>query len=157
MSHPLFVLAMVMFPLLQACSSAGDTPANLIPPRIQVRQLSGQMEPGSYRQEAQVNLIIDVFNDSSEAITLKRLRIQSIIGGQMEFGAAERLFDLSIPAGGSQTVDIWVDAYTSASMLNADPRMMVRGTAVFDSPFGPFRRVFTEPILEFTRGGANPR
>lgn len=139
--------------LLAACASADSAgPAQLIPPRFRVRLLSGQILPSAYTPNTDLELRVDIYNDSAEPITLKRLQLQSVVGG-LGFRPAGRIFNKMIPPKGVETFELWVSAFLEAGYVDARAPVMVRGTAVFDSPAGAFRRVFTSELVESRRPG----
>ncbi len=142
---------------LASCKSGGSEsdrmPLQLIPPEFRVRQVSGQMLPMRRVEPSSVSLQIDIFNRSSEPILLKRLQLQSLIGGAYRFPVTTRLFNTTIAPDGVQTVDMWVDAVVETDMRNETAPVQVRGTAIFDSPVGNFRRVFIVRVIEHGRSG----
>lgn len=133
-----------------ACSSGAPdtTPSGFIEPEIHVRQSVGQFEVME-RGEIDINLQIDVFNGSSEEITLKRVGLGSIPTSGIQFASSGRNLDEMISPGSVTTVDLWVRATKSPSSLG--PSMTVRGTAVFVYSGGTFRTVFTESVVESDR------
>jgi hypothetical protein len=138
--------------LMVACTTADSAgPAQLIPPRFRVRLPSGQILPSGYSPSTSIELMVDIFNDSSEPITLKRLQLQSVVGG-LRFLPTSRLFNKTIPAHGVETFDLGVDVSAESPGLDVRAPVTVRGTAVFDSPAGAFRRVFTTELVESRPG-----
>lgn len=133
-----------------ACSSGAPdaAPSGLTEPEIRVRQSEGQFEVMEGR-EIDINLQIDVFNGSSEEITLKRVGLRSIPTSGIQFDSSGRNLNEAIPPGSVRTVDVWVLATKSPSSLG--PSMTVRGTAVFVYSGGTFRTVFTESVVESDR------
>lgn len=129
------------------CSSGAPDapPSQMSEPEIRVRQSEGQFEVMEGR-EIDINLQIDVFNGSSEEITLKRVGLRSIPTSGIQFDSSGRNLNEAIPPGSVRTVDVWVRATKSPSALG--PSMTVRGTAVFVYSGGTFRTVFTESVVE---------
>lgn len=143
--------------LLVACSGAG-VPAGLIPPEFRVRQPAGQIGEGYVLvDETSIDLLVDVLNRSSEPITLRRLSLQAVSGGAFGFEPASRTFDETIPPGQVRTVDMWVRAKAENVRMDPSNPVSVRGSAIFDSGVGSFRRVFIEPIALGVEGGSVPR
>lgn len=127
------------------CSSGAPGALPSEEPEIRVRQSEGQFEVMEGR-EIEINLQIDVFNGSSEEITLKRVGLRSIPTSGIQFASSGRNLNEAIPPGSVRTVDVWVRATKSASALG--PSMNVRGTAVFVYSGGTFRTIFTESVVE---------
>lgn len=138
--------------VLAGCGTAADQgPAQLLAPKIRVRQLAGQILPSPRSPVTEIELLVDIFNESSEPITLKRLQLQSIIGGGFRFQPTARTFNKVIPPGGVETFDLWVEIAAEAPGVDVRSPSTVRGTALFDSPAGGFRHLFTEQIVEHSR------
>lgn len=128
-----------------ACSSGGNAPADLIPPEFRVRETSGQFRPrGS--ETVPITLQVDIFNHSSEDLILKRLQLQSMGGGAYRFRPAWRIFDKKIPSQSVRTFELPIDASVESASIDASTPITVRGTAIFESPFGKFRRVFINTL-----------
>lgn len=96
--------------------------------------------------QVSLNLLVDVFNDSSEEITLKRIQIRSHGLNNLSIIPKSKVLDAKIPPRDVRTIDIWVDARFRDS--GSRQTSTVRGTAIFESDLGSFRHVFVEPILE---------
>jgi len=130
-----------------SCSSAsGNMPVQLIPPRFRVRQLAGQVAPSAYRDTTNVNLLIDVYNDSAEPIVLKRIRLKSQ-SGNLQIQPTGRYYNETVPPHDVRTVDIWVRAYLDNVFGSENEPIQVRGTATFTSEYGSFTRLFIEPVI----------
>lgn len=139
--------------LLAGCASADSGgPAELLAPRFRVRLISGQILPSAYTPSTDVELRVDIYNDSGEPITLKRLQLQSVMGG-FAFRPVGKIFNRIIPSKGVETFELWVTAFREAASVDVRGPVTVRGTAVFDSPAGAFRRVFTADLVESRPGG----
>ncbi|HVR42799.1 MAG TPA: hypothetical protein VMS56_05075 [Thermoanaerobaculia bacterium] len=109
------------------------------------------------RETTRIDLLVDVLNRSSEPITLRRLTIQSVTGGAWRFDSSSRALHEVIPPGQLLTIGMGVDAVSDEFGSDPSSRVSVRGTAVFESDLGPFRRVFIEPIGLGQGGGTTPR
>lgn len=141
-----------------ACSSSKVSekmPVQLIPPRFRVRQMPGQMTPGAYRNPTKIDLLIDIYNDSAEPITLRRIQLRSQVGN-LQFSPAGRILTERIPAHGVKTVDVWVTATMDMPFGPQEEPMSVRGTATFSSEYGTFQHLFIEPVLTGDQA-TNPR
>ena len=140
-------LLLVLVSLLPVgCSStSSDVPAQLIPPRFRVRLAPGQLQD-SASGEVHLNVLVDIFNESAETIRLERIQIAPVGGSNISFVAARRILNEVIPPNDVRTIDLWVQA----TVRNPDSPIEsdVRGTAVFESEYGRFRRVFVERMIE---------
>jgi len=127
------------------CSSGGNTRPDLIPPEFRVREMTGQFRPrGS--ETVPITLQVDIFNHSSEDLVLKRLQLQSIGGGAYNFGPALKIYNFKIPSQSVETFEIPVDAWLESSAIDPSTPITIRGTAIFESPYGKFRRVFINSL-----------
>ena len=128
-----------------ACSSGGNAPPDLIPPEFRVRETSGQFRPRG-TDTVPITLQVDIFNRSSEELVLKRLQLQSMGGGAYRFDPAWKIFDRKIPAQSVRTFELPINASLESASIDASAPVTIRGTAIFESPFGKFRRVFVNPL-----------
>lgn len=138
-------LSAIAFLVMLGCSSGGNAPPDLIPPEFRVRETSGQFRPrGS--ESVPLTLQVDIFNHSSEELVLKRLQLQTMGGGAYRFGPASRIFDHKIPSQSVRTFELPIEASLESVSIDASAPVTIRGTAIFESPFGKFRRVFINPL-----------
>lgn len=140
--------------LVFGCSSGDKTRPDLIPPEFRVREISGQFRPHA-NETVPITLQVDIFNHSAEDLVLKRLQIQSMGGGAYRFGPASKIFNFKIPSQSVQTFEIPVDASLESIAIDPSTPVTIRGTAIFESPFGKFRRVFVSPLED--RGASGIR
>lgn len=127
------------------CSSGGHAPPDLIPPEFRVREISGQFRPRG-TETVPITLQVDIFNHSSEDLVLKRLQLQSMGGGAYRFGPASKIFNQKIPSQSVHTFELPIDASLESITIDPSTPVTIRGTAIFESPFGKFRRVFINPL-----------
>lgn len=146
MKRSLFPIVMIGA-LLEGCGSLSQS-VELIPPRMQIREAPGQVRPARNAERVPLNLLIDVYNDSSEQIVLRRVTIRPGIGSQsgMKFEPVTRDFSVAIPSRGVRTVDADIVAWVELPNLDANTTTSVRAVAYFDSALGGFRKVFNVPI-----------
>jgi len=134
-------IAALLLLIAVGCSSGGNVPPDLIPPEFRVREISGQFRPrGS--EAVPLTLQVDIFNHSSEELVLRRLQLQSTGGGAYRFGPTSRDFSRKILSQSVQTVDVPIMASLESLTIDPSTPVTLRGTAIFDSPFGKIRRVF---------------
>lgn len=151
------VAALLVFAMAGCTSMADAGGVGLLEPEIRVRQLSGQLLP-RVDVATDVNLQIDLLNRSAEPIVLERIELRSTPTSEVIFRSSSRQLHEEILPGELRTVDFWVEARledrSSGSVRPASTggTVVVRGTAVFDSPAGRFRTVFIEPVVEGDAG-----
>jgi len=138
------ICALVILVTLR-CSSGGDAPPDLIPPEFRVRETSGQFRPRG-AETVPITLQVDIFNHSSEDLILKRLQLQSVGGGAYRFSPASKIFDQKIPSRSVRTFELPVEASLESVTIDPSTPVTIRGTAIFESPFGKFRRVFVNQL-----------
>lgn len=144
-----FLLLVLLLASARCGSSGSDLSVELIPPRLRIREAAGMLRPWKDQMRVPMNLLVDVFNDSSESIVLKRLVIQSSPASMsgMKFDPSTRDVPEVIPPNGVRTVEVWISAWVELPNLDAGTQTTIRATAYFDSELGRFRRVFNVPIL----------
>jgi hypothetical protein len=150
-------VALAALAMIPACTQAGfAAAAGQFDPEIRVRQPAGQVEPRP-GVETDINLQVDVFNTSSRVITLKRIQLATLATEHLQFRPARRSLDLVIPPNEFRTAELWVIATLVDSRRSPGGGVTVRGTAIFESPSGDFRKVFTERVVESDSIDFHPR
>jgi hypothetical protein len=140
--------ALALLAVVPACTQAGSgAAAGQFDPQIRVRQPAGQVEPQP-GVETDINLQIDVLNTSSQTITLRRIQLATLATERLQFQPARRTLNLVIPPNEFRTAEVWVVATLVDARRSPGGGVTVRGTAIFESSAGDFRKVFTEPVVE---------
>lgn len=138
------------------CSSASEEASDhgLSEPLVTVRQPQGQplARPG---ESVDLNLQVDVYNSSSEPITIRRLSLSTLPTSDIQFKPAGRNLDETIAPKTSETIELWVRASNDSRRNDPMGPVQVRGTAVFDSAKGKFRTVFIENVVQSSQGWSN--
>jgi hypothetical protein len=144
---PLLLLTLI-FTL--ACASSSDTGSSSGRAGIQIVQTSGV--PTVARNVSgplQVAYAIRVSNLGGEAITLKRVALQSQSEGAYHINHSLP-FDVTIPAGAAEDVQFQGPAETGRSLVGANGPVTLRVTAEFESPTGKFREIATRVVNDRT-------
>lgn len=140
---------LLLFLLVPACGTSQDA-FEPIAPEMRLREASGQMKPWKNEERVPFNVLVDVFNRSSESIELERIVVQASPSSisAMKLVPANRQLNVVIPSEQVRTVDVWLTTWVELPNLDAGTRSTLRVTAYFDSELGRFRRVYNLPILD---------
>ena len=154
MRKTLIALSLV---LVGACASGGGTNATSNnktaanatspAPEVQIMQVGGVPPAARHvRGGVSVQYAVEVSNPSSEAITLKRINVQSVSEGAYNVRHSQP-FDKLIPASERHVVEFFAPAYASGnSVVGANGPVTLRVIAEFDGPRGGFQEVVTQVV-----------
>jgi hypothetical protein len=146
---PLLLLTLVLALGLTACaSSSGDTGDGSASGRagIQIVQTSGVPTVARHVSgPLQVQYVVRLTNLTSEAVTLRRVNVQSQSQGAYHINHSLP-FEVTIPVGSAADVDFQGPAQTGTSLVGANGPVTLRVTAEFDSPAGKFREIATRVV-----------
>jgi hypothetical protein len=149
--------------LVGACASGNDTNATSNnstdanapspAPQVQIMQIGGVPPAARHvRGGVSVQYAVEVANPSSEAITLKRINVQSVSDGAYNVRHSQP-FDKLIPASERHVVEFFAPAYASGnSVVGANGPVTVRVIAQFDGPRGGFQQVVTQVVNSGSSG-----
>jgi hypothetical protein len=143
-------LLLLTLVLSVACASSSDSGSSSGRAGIQIVQTSGV--PTVARNVSgplQVEYLVRVSNLGTEAITLKRIAVQSQSEGAYHINQSLP-FDVTIPAGAAEDVKFQGPAQTGTSLIGANGPVTLRVTAEFDSPSGVFREIATRVVNDRT-------
>jgi hypothetical protein len=134
---------------------ASDRGAKLLEPELALVQIVGPAEAmyPSGRFEVQYGLRIG--NRSGEAITLRRVQLETIgAGGPYRIPRDQYYVQQTIEPSRFADVTFWVHAVATGSRYSIDAQapVTIRGTAYFDAPSGSFRKVFVVNLSQVDRG-----
>ena len=150
------LLASVSLVLLGACASGNSTNATSntksanapsVEPEVQIMQIGGVPPAARHvRGGVSVQYAVEVGNPSTEAITLKRVSVQSVSDGAYEVRHSQP-FDKLIPASERHVVEFFAPAYASGnSVMGANGPVTLRVTAEFRSSRGSFQHIITQVV-----------
>lgn len=134
--------------VLTGCASSGTSgqTASLIPPEFRVRVVR---VPESRPTRANVftsEVEVEVFNRSSETLTLDRIQVSSVGDGAYTIPPVTKTFNLTIAPNQARLVRIFVQVVAEETLTGAEEPIFVRGIAEFRSEVGGFRRIFTQRV-----------
>lgn len=141
-----------------ACASVRDT-ANLIAPDLYVDQIGRTTHTGrdaAFRPTmggAPVNLRFAIRNNSGEVITLKRIELMSVTEGAYLVPEAASPFQVAIAPDLISEVNFWVPTYVQNTIVGGQGPVTLRVIAYFDSPAGPFRKIYMRIVNDPVRRG----
>lgn len=141
------LLAVSLLLLSAACASQRNNLAgDIADPGIQIIQTSSVPPAARHVQGGiVVSYAVRVTNHAAEPITLRRLTLQSMSEGAYHVSHAAS-YDLPVPAGQSQDVQLNAPAQTGQSLVGANGPVTLRVTAEFDSARGRFQQIVTRVV-----------
>ena len=147
MQKPLQQLAAIaLIALAAACASTNDPTR----PQINIEEL--QVPTYAAEGPFDVQYQLQITNPSSRPITLRRVELATT-GGPAAYSLERRpyVFNQTIGPGITGAVNFWAHAY--ANYYPGDPNstqtVSIRGIAIFDTPSGSIRQVFTKVLSQF--------
>ena len=129
-----------------ACASSD---AKIAPPEIDFVQLSGPADQNYTPGNIEVQYGIRIANRAAVPITLRNIQIRSVgAGGPYELRPATYYFERVVQPEKYEDVTFWAKAVASGDPndIDATAPITIRATAIFDSPSGRFRQVFTKML-----------
>jgi hypothetical protein len=135
----------------QSDSGLGNAKVAIAEPEIEIIQLSTVPEVARHETGGiPVKFQMRVENKANQAITLKRVDIQSVGSGAYDLGPASRPFQQVIPPDGSAVVEFFMPANVSdVTVSGANGPVTLRATARFDSAVGQFQHTWVQQVHEF--------
>lgn len=141
-------LAIAATVLMVGCASGksdsgiGNTKVDIPQPTLQLVQLSNVPAAAEYTDAtAPVKFELRVRNNAQQAITLKRVLLQSMGVGAYNVSPTSRPFDKKIDPGATEAVQFFIPTQSAPSATGANGPVTIRTTASFDSPDGQFQAI----------------
>jgi hypothetical protein len=131
-----------------ACASSG---AKIAPPQLDFVQLSGPAEQSYTQGDIEVQYGIRIANRAAVPITLRNIQVQTAgLGGSYRLRPGSYYFQREIAPEQYEDVTFWAKAIAQGDAMSSDANapITVRVTAIFDSPSGGFRRVFSKMLAQ---------
>jgi hypothetical protein len=144
--------------LVGACaSSSGNTAKasanqrqydDAMKPQIDIVQTSGLAIAARYMDGAfSVRYAVRVMNPRAEAITLRRVTVQSLTEGAYHVGPFSMPFEVAVASTQHQDVQFWAPVETGYSVVGANGPVMLRVVCEFDSKAdGRFQHTVTRVV-----------
>jgi hypothetical protein len=161
MRKQLLALSLV---LLGACASTGNSTnatannnsstnnrtatadAKTVTPTVEIIQTSG-VPPAARHVQGGINVkyAVRVGNPSQDAITLKRISVQSLSDGAYTVRHSQP-YDRVVPASEREVVEFWAPAQTGNSVTGANGPVTLRVVCEFSGPKGTFQEIVTRVV-----------
>jgi hypothetical protein len=131
-----------------ACASQHNNASAVAEPEIVLEQLSSAPASAEHVTGGiPVQFRLSVTNTAGFPITLKRLDMQSVGAGGYDVSPTSLPFSVVIAPGETVSVDFWVPAYATTSVVGVNGAVAVRLTSQFQSPSGVFRNVSVRQVM----------
>jgi hypothetical protein len=133
-------------------SSSGTGLVDMPEPAVLIAQTSKVASAARHETGASpVQLLVQITNNASRPITLKRVQAQSVGSGAYTItegmsDISAHPFDVLIPPTATRTVSFWVAATANDTIVGANGPVTLRLTASFDSPAGKFRSITVQQV-----------
>jgi hypothetical protein len=124
---------------------------DLLRPEITFVQLSGPVEQNYPQGEFEVQYGMRIANRSSEPIVLSSVELRPMSqGGPYLLRAETYHFNREIRPSSFEDVTFWAKASSTGDAFSNDARapVNIRASALFRSPSGTFRQVFTKVLSQ---------
>ncbi|HEX8616002.1 MAG TPA: hypothetical protein VF911_00335 [Thermoanaerobaculia bacterium] len=159
MRRKLLALSLV---LLGACASSGNSTnandnssnnstattsnAKTVQPTVEIIQKSG-VPPAARHVQGGINIqyAVRVGNPSTDAITLRRVSVQSVSEGAYTVRHSQP-FDVVVPASEREVVEFWAPAQAGNTVTGANGPVTVRVVCEFTGPKGTFQEIVTRVV-----------
>jgi hypothetical protein len=133
-------------------TSSGTGLAGIAEPDVVIAQMSSVASVARHvTGSTPVELIVQITNNATQPITLKRVQAQSV--GQGAYTITEGMsdnsahpFDVLIPPTATRSVSFWVAAYANDTIIGTNGPVTLRMIANFDSPAGKFRSIVVQQV-----------
>jgi len=133
-------------------SSSGTGLASIPEPDVVIAQMSSVASIARHvTGGTPVQLIVQITNNATQPITLKRVQAQSV--GQGAYTITEGMsdnsahpFDVLIPPAATRSVTFWVAAIANDTIIGTNGPVTLRMIANFDSPAGKFRSIVVQQV-----------
>jgi hypothetical protein len=134
--------------LAAACASQQGPSAKIPEPEVVIEQLSSVV-PAARNIDGPLALQyrIHVKNRAAEAVTLKRIDLNSVGYGSYSVGPTSRAFDLKVAPGAEEAAEFWTNGQiVDPSLTGANGPVTLRAVAHFDASSGRFQTVVIQQV-----------
>jgi hypothetical protein len=114
---------------------------------VNLQQLTSTNDMFYFRGPVSIQYRLEVRNPTSEPVTLRSLRLESIGPGAYTIHTTSTPLKLQLGPNESRAVTISAWGRARGGFLSADEPVTIQGTAYFNSPSGPFVKLFNENIM----------
>jgi hypothetical protein len=141
MKHAIVLLTMVA---ALGCASTKDSGP---PVSVHLAALDTNSSSFFFRGPIGLRYAVEVSNPADETVTLRRLDLHSAGGGAYSIRADSTPMNLKVAAKSNATFAINTWGRSRGGDFRADEPVVILGRAYFDSPKGPFVKVFQENVV----------
>ena len=100
-----------------------------------------------FRGPLELKYAVEVTNPANEPITLRRLDLHSAGGGAYTLRAASTPMNVKVAPNSNASFSITTWARSRGGEMGSSEPVVILGRAYFDSPKGPFVKVFQENVV----------
>jgi hypothetical protein len=141
MKHAFVLLALVA--TLGCASSQDEGPAVA----VRIAPIDTSSDLFTYRGPIVLRYAVEVSNPTDQPITLRRLDLRTAGTGPYTLNSGSTPMNVQVAANAMGTFSIQTYGRSRGSLVGATEPVTIQGKAYFDSPKGPFVRIFQENIL----------
>jgi hypothetical protein len=115
---------------------------------VNMQQLNSTNDTFYFRGPVSIQYRLEVTNPTSQPVTLRSLRLESIGPGAYTIHTTTTPLKLQLGPNESRAVTISAWGRARGGFLSADEPVTIQGTAYFNSPSGSFVKLFNENIMQ---------
>jgi len=115
---------------------------------VNMQQLTSTNDTFYFRGPVSIQYRLEVTNPTSQPVTLRSLRLESIGPGAYTIHTTTTPLKLQLGPNESRAVTISAWGRARGGFLSADEPVTIQGTAYFNSPSGSFVKLFNENIMQ---------
>ncbi len=138
--------AIVLFALVAAlgCASTHDSGPPVI---VRLAPLDTNSNSFFFRGPIGLRYAVEVSNAADETVTLRRLDLRSTGGGAYSLRADSTPMNVKVAPKSNATFAITTWGRSRGGEISSGEPVVIQGTAYFDSPKGPFVKIFQENVV----------
>ncbi len=127
-----------------ACASSHDSG-----PPVVVRLAPLDMNSSAFYFRGPIGLryAVEVSNPADETVTLRRLDLRSTGGGAYSLRADSTAMNVKVAPKSNATFAITTWGRSRGGEISSSEPVIIQGTAFFDSPKGPFVKIFQQNVV----------
>lgn len=141
MKHALVFLSFVA---VLGCASTHDDGPNVA---VRLAPLDNSVDLFTFRGPIVLRYVVEVANASDQTITLRRLDLRTSGGGAYSLNAGSTPMNLQVAPKSDGSFSIQTYGRSRGTMMTSGEPVVIQGKAYFDSPKGPFVRIFQQNIV----------
>jgi hypothetical protein len=115
---------------------------------VNLQQLTSTNDTFYFRGPVSIQYRLEVRNPTSQPVTLRSLRLESIGPGAYTIHSGNTPLKLQLGPNESRAVTISAWGRARGGFMSAEEPVTIQGTAYFNSPSGSFVKLFNENIMQ---------